>query len=445
MGSPPTEPANKTRLIFIDALRGAGAFCAIFVHIKHLKHHTATETTLWPFDLGELLFLPLDFGYVGINLFLLVSGFCIHLGAAKKLAQGKFHSFSWSIFWKRRFHRLYPPYLVAIGYSIILGVMTELIVAGRPSFWPSHWLADLVSHLLMVHNLIPLFVFGMYNPALWSLGLEEQLYALYAGYLRMRRRWSVWLTLGVVLATTLVWILGMTSWELLDHPRKSPEVLRWLVWPFTFWFCWVLGAVAAEAYTGAITLPRWCYRLSTVVVFVTAGAALNRHTLGRAIDSGFVASVSGSSALVFALSLGTMLSEVLFTVGLFVLMNAGVRAESSGRLGGWIVRGLALVGIFTYSVYLTHLPLLHLLDALFPWDVSIGTVALHCIVYPPICLLVGFLFYWVVERRFLNAVVKESNHGNLLSRSKATTLPSHEGSSARVLPLTPAKANASSD
>jgi hypothetical protein len=39
----------------------------------------------------------------------------------------------------------------------------------------------------------------------------------------------------------------------------------------------------------------------------------------------------------------------------------------------------------------------------------------------------------------------EAKQSDLLLRSEVTTLPSHECSSARVLPLTPAKANSSSD
>jgi hypothetical protein len=49
----------------------------------------------------------------------------------------------------------------------------------------------------------------------------------------------------------------------------------------------------------------------------------------------------------------------------------------------------------------------------------------------------------VGDRLLLQEV--ETKQGDLLLRSEVTTLPSHECSSARVLPLTPPKASSSSD
>jgi hypothetical protein len=57
----------------------------------------------------------------------------------------------------------------------------------------------------------------------------------------------------------------------------------------------------------------------------------------------------------------------------------------------------------------------------------------------------GEVVLWAEVRDGLLLQEVETKQGDLLLRSEVTTLPSHECSSARVLPLTPAKANSSSD
>jgi peptidoglycan/LPS O-acetylase OafA/YrhL len=50
----------------------------------------------------------LTYGHMGVAMFFVVSGFCIHLSHARS------NSRSWVEFSRRRFFRIYPPYLLSL-------------------------------------------------------------------------------------------------------------------------------------------------------------------------------------------------------------------------------------------------------------------------------------------------------------------------------------------
>jgi peptidoglycan/LPS O-acetylase OafA/YrhL len=279
------------------------------------------------------LSVPLRFGYWGVTLFLVLSGFCIHLTVARRMARGEGVRAEWGRFWKRRFWRLYPPYVAAIIFSLAvsLAVGTSAYDADyqRPQL---AW--DLLTHLLMVHNLLTDFWQGLGNMALWSLGLEEQLYALYAVYLALRRRYAaVWVTvctLTISLAWICLskWVSGPRDWGG-DQPSLTIGPIafgQWMMWPFAWWFAWTLGAIAAEAYTGAIRLPAWCANYFAAVALTLAAIGCNRIILQH-LSLRYSASVERLSHMLGDAPLDSYLvvligfSEVLCAVAAFVLLN----------------------------------------------------------------------------------------------------------------------------
>ncbi len=131
------------------------------------------------------------FGGYGVNLFFVISGFCIHMTWARAPeAPVRFLPF-----WRRRLHRLYPPYFVALVLSIAgLFVLNRLRGASDGSFagqfgydsLRQFWV-DLVALLTLSQNLNGASL-RMGNGPFWSLAVEEQLYIMYFALLWMRRR-----------------------------------------------------------------------------------------------------------------------------------------------------------------------------------------------------------------------------------------------------------------
>jgi peptidoglycan/LPS O-acetylase OafA/YrhL len=379
----------------VDALRGLGALGVVCFHLRH----PAPE----PGSLNGWLFLPVTLGMFGLALLLVISGFCIHLTTAKALARGEGARCDWIDFWARRFRRLYPPYLAAILFTFLLALAFS---ANGDTFWGAYRTGgasparDLLSHLTLVHNLFDNYALGLGNSPLWTLGMEEQLYALYAVLLLLRARLSALATFAVAAAVNLLWFAAAV---LLVSVLGRPWVC-WYLWPFAYWAVWALGALAAEAYTGALTLPRWC-RSGGVAAALLAAALLllpvgpHLPTVGGALLGGWPGPVGAWLGSLH------MLATYAGALGGFVLLNRWLSAAPGGAVRGRWPAALAWVGAISCSLYLTHMPLLHLAEAGFAAlgvGVNILSTLARYAVGLPLCLAVGWAFFQLVERRFLN-------------------------------------------
>ena len=102
------------RLERIDQLRGVAALAVVVCHAAVSAYRGAP-------NLGGAPWPWLGFGYLGVPLFFVISGFCIHLPQARLLASPAAGRPAWRRFFARRFWRLYPPYLAAIAVALALG------------------------------------------------------------------------------------------------------------------------------------------------------------------------------------------------------------------------------------------------------------------------------------------------------------------------------------
>ena len=151
----------------------------------------------------QLLQMGSTFGYIGVFLFFVISGFCIHLQWAKTRAAGESTPIKFGAFWKRRLRRLYPPYIIALTLFL---VMTALSVGINITHF---FIYDVVMHLFMLHNLDPKTCYSI-NGVFWTLAIEEQLYLAYFLLLFFRTRlgWA-W--------TLLICLLARVGWMTFSH------------------------------------------------------------------------------------------------------------------------------------------------------------------------------------------------------------------------------------
>jgi peptidoglycan/LPS O-acetylase OafA/YrhL len=398
-------PVESRRLCSIDALRGLAALAVLLYHVPHLQH--------LPPSGNRSLFLPFDYGARGVNLFLVISGFCIHLSVARRLASGQGASCNWGAFWWRRCYRLYPPYLAAILFSFLCMLP---LGGSHPQLRlyldaPPVLAQDLATHLVMIHNLFPPYILGLGNGAFWTLGLEEQLYALYAGLLLLRARLSAPVAYLVVFAVTLLWYLpGVVAACRCPLPPGEMPPLWWPAWPFAWWAAWALGAVAAEAYAGAIALPRWCYHRGVALALAGVGVVCYPMVLSLVRVDAFLVWLLGADHWLLGALLNfwvlIRVGDYALVVAFFIVINRWVRAEAAGRFGGPVRRWFARIGVISYSLYLTHAPLIHLIET--GWlnrvlSANVLGTLLRYVLYVPLCLGVAALFFRGVESRFLNA------------------------------------------
>src|SRR6476660_9088344 len=104
------EAWSGGRLTSIDALRGFAALGVVLYHAVGRADLALPRGLLqWP---GFFVHSLTGFGYVGVFLFFVISGFCIHLQWARARAAGRQSQIEFGAFWKRRLRRLYPPYVI---------------------------------------------------------------------------------------------------------------------------------------------------------------------------------------------------------------------------------------------------------------------------------------------------------------------------------------------
>ena len=381
------------RLVGIDVLRGIAVLFVVFNHIPHYAMGGFREN---PFFFPAM---AMDYGYLGVPLFVLISGFCIHRRAS--IAEMKIGTaeLDWLDFWKRRFWRLYPPYVAAMIFSVTASILVyaKSPVVMETLFW------DTVAHMLMVHNLTANYAAGMSNGAFWSLGMEEQLYLLYVPLFFLFRRNRRSTALFLAAATTVAWRSISLAACAIDLDPVMPDRFyglgAWGLWPFSFWLHWTLGAISVDAYFGNCCLPKWCSSLTVAMIIAGVATVTNRIFLE------FLSHTSLASAFVTFTMLGqrfSNLSELAFAVAFFCLLNWCVTAGSRHPLLSNRGSGLmAKLGKISYSVYLVHIPVIYSLGVILPFKHSLPEWMARMLIYTGVSLFVSVVFYSLVERRFI--------------------------------------------
>ena len=362
------------RLETIDALRGAAALAVVC-------HHVFT-TYVAGSSLGALE--PVFWlGSTGVWLFIVISGFCIHLRFAKDLSEGQIAPPAFIPFWKRRLRRLYPAYFAALLLYAAIRLFDGSLT------FDDRFLYNFSVHVLLVHNLDPTTVFGFCG-VFWTLALEEHLYLAYFPLVGIRRRWGWTAVLAACLGARgagliLHWIIkDRFGWE---SPFQALFVAQW--------FVWALGALSVEAHMGVVTLPAWCRNRGVALGLLGMIALL--ITTER--EGGWPTLLSRAWWAV---------RDPMLGLGFFVLINSLLRPpRASSRQVQFLARLLAGLGVFSYSLYLIHQAVqLHLI----PMSLAAMGLAPQAWMAIPVvlaCILAARFFFHLFERPFLTASRKE--------------------------------------
>lgn len=173
------------RIDFIDTLRGLAVLLVLWDHLVG-QYLTQRELSWWPHEVvHEYVSTPLgivqDFGWFGVCLFFLISGYVI-THVAQRESSGQFTI--------RRLLRIYPPLAGAILLAVILAPFSGEPVAGG---WPEVlWGMTLLNYFGVPQNV----VLGV----AWTLVIEVLFYSLVAvqiSWFERRPRISAFLNLSV--------------------------------------------------------------------------------------------------------------------------------------------------------------------------------------------------------------------------------------------------------
>ena len=346
-------------------------------------------------------------GYVGVDVFFVLSGFLITgilLGGAVKRGH-----VSLVDFYSRRARRILPAATLTLVVTTIVAYQLLNYVRAKQTVWDSFWASLFASNIHFAHQGADYFSQGQPPSPVqhyWSLSVEEQFYLVWPTLLslalfgfvlgRARRRrvggtpvitkWAVRrLLIAIVVATiaSLIWSIHETS--------TLPAVAYFS----TFARVWELGLGAA---------------LAIVALSVTRIPAAIRAALGwLGLAAIAVAAVTFSATTPFP-----GYAALLPTVGAALVIAAGIGDRDSrmgvGRL--LAVAPMRYIGDRSYAYYLWHWPVLIIAAEYVGHDLSLGVNLL--------LLLAAFLLS-IITFRFFEDPIRRARWTN---RRSAMLVPS---------------------
>jgi peptidoglycan/LPS O-acetylase OafA/YrhL len=363
-GEAPAEQvrAAPRRLDYIDGMRALAALWVVFHHAIE----TSEPTRLLSMRVIGPVLGSLFFGQFPVMVFLMLSGFCLYIPYVKKNPARPEFNTGYRTYLIRRATRIAPPYLWAGAFCLAISMIPALQVGRWSTVGPIN-ARIVLSHLLFVHNLIPSHATKIDYP-MWSIGLEWQLYLLFPLMV-----WAVRRTGGpaVIAATLVIAAIIRATYRMVPEPLRS--VLR--DGPFSYLEIFAVGMlVASLTVRGRHVAPKW------VLGCVAAGGLIAvRLGSGNGLVHDLATTASAFSVLLLAADGRGAVSRVLSTP--------------------WLVR----VGIFSYSLYLLHAPLVHLSWlALRPLHLSAdATFAILAVLCVPLIVGISYGFHCLFERPFM--------------------------------------------
>ncbi|MBB6599042.1 acyltransferase [Luteimonas sp. MC1825] len=306
-------------------------------------------------------------GYVGVDVFFVISGFLITGIITRQMEKGEF---SFLEFYERRARRILPALFVVLIISSI-GALFVLLPSDLERFAKS-----LIASLLSVSNFWFWSQGGYFGSAsemapllhTWSLAVEEQFYIALPLALFLVYRWAPRHVFSFTAGVTVVTFIAAAFFV----STRTPEVFYFS--PFRAWEL-SLGGLLAVRRPPAVTSKfhrQWIAAAGLLLVVVPA-VAFNEETL-----------FPGPSA-------------ALPCLGTALLIWTGMSGDSVVRRI-LATRLLVLVGLISYSLYLWHWPILVLAKHAVGQDLGL----VSRLVLGGLAFVMAFLSWKFVETPFRN-------------------------------------------
>jgi peptidoglycan/LPS O-acetylase OafA/YrhL len=321
----------RLRLAYLDGLRALAAGYVVLFHAVP-GFHSADLVGGW-----RLLRRALAFGHEAVAIFIVLSGYCLMLPLVRKRPER--YAVDLGDFMRRRAWRILPPYFAALTLSVLALACVPVLRTTSGTIWddslPGLDAGALVSHLLVVHNWAPTWAYRINGP-LWSVATEWQIYFFFP--LLLLPAWRRWGMLATLLLAALV---GYAP--LLLVPASARVAIPWYLLLFALGMCGAGIGFSGQAHAGRLR----------------SGVPWGALALGLWLLCGFLS--FAMTTFWFAHKPVADLSVGFATFALLVHLTERASGSTPGPVLALLQsRALVEVGHFSYSLYLTHLPVLAL-------------------------------------------------------------------------------------
>jgi peptidoglycan/LPS O-acetylase OafA/YrhL len=324
-------------------------------------------------------------GFIGVDVFFVISGFLISSIIYKGLKED---NFSYVQFYSRRIKRIFPALFLILAACLILGYLF---------LFNSEWRqlgTQMFAGALFSSNLQLLREGGYFDTAasskpllhLWSLGIEEQFYIFWPIILSLTFRWrrGVPFVLFSGLLLSFLANLGLL--------RHFPQITYYL--PFTrFWELLVGAVLAYLTVLKSGPIPPLCRFLQSIGWGKSGGERLE-------LDLRQALSLVGAALIAIALFVTS--ESTPFPGYIALLPTVGTALIIAAGPGAWLNRAVlghpffVFFGLISYPLYLWHWPLLVFARLLSP-NGGATTLLLSAVVL--LAIFCSWLTYKGVELR----------------------------------------------
>lgn len=311
-------------------------------------------------------------GFVGVDIFFVLSGFLITRNIFEDLNK---HQFNFSDFFDRRIRRIFPALILVVSSSLTFGWFVLL----------NDEYSQLGKHAASGAAFISNFIFanesGYFDPPaetkpllhLWSLAVEEQFYVIWPLVLWLAWKWGI----NLLSVTIIVGVVSFSlNIRLANHlPHEA------FYWPFSrFW----------ELLSGSAIAWVTVYRAEAAANLVARFDDCALRTIGAGYSSGETAitsnTLSALGLLFLLLSVIHINQALLFpstwalmpVLGTALVIISGARAWPNRII---FMNPIAVwFGLISYPLYLWHWPVLSFLQIIegesIDWSARVGAILL---------------------------------------------------------------------
>lgn len=342
------------RIIGLDALRGVAVILVIFRHSdleNRLLHH---------------------FGWLGVDLFFVLSGYLISDLLFKELKQG--HSINLKRFLFRRAFKIFPPFYAFILITVLINSILD-----------SNWVFDikeLFAELFYVQNYFPRIWLHT-----WSLAVEEHFYFIFPIILILLSRKRLIENNHVMISSiVLLIILSLILRCIYSFPHRGDDFY---------------GFTQTHLRLDGILLGILLSYLLNFTELLKLSARRNRLLLLPLILlilPGFYFKAGGF----FMNTFGLTLVNVGFAIAVFLSLD--LTKVAGNTLWTYLkipLNILCFVGVNSYSIYLWHLNAKDISGTL-----SGYTSAQVTLIYFALSILLGVVMSYLIEKPFLKLRVR---------------------------------------
>lgn len=294
--------SEPKRIYQIDLFRFIAAFAVVLYHYLY-RGYAAGNMSLLRFDgVGEYF----RYGYLGVDLFFIISGFVIAF-SIKHLSLHKFFN--------SRFKRLYPMFWICLFATFIVSYFF-----GAPRYQVTF--AQLLANLTMLQKLLG---YGDIDGAYWSLYVELKFYLIIAVFLIINQFKKISLDYLVyfwLILSSLRFYIGPS--ELYDAIHEF-FILDWSAY-------FIAGIIFCQIFLNGLHIKHFV--LLPCCLYLSIDGAVGRiHWLERTFHSDFSVYIIGGTIVLFYLLM------LLVSCKKLQLINSPK---------------LVKIGMLTYPLYLIH-------------------------------------------------------------------------------------------